>query len=108
MSKFLKFLRDPVWQSIGVLVGVVAIFVSIAPSTKPLGNFSVIHWKKENFIDKWLPSNSVQLLIQGNKQELDNSVIDYYLINNSTEKPILISDYSSPLEIKKGGQQIKF
>jgi hypothetical protein len=107
MSRALAFLRDPVWQSVGALVGVVTLFVTIA-TTSSSGELAVVHMGQVKFSDYGLPKDRVQLLVQGSKQELDRAVVDYYTIANTTSRPILPADYAVALEVTRpeGGPHI--
>jgi hypothetical protein len=102
MSSILRTLRDPIWQAIGALIGIIAIFVSVSGSPPSGGELAVVHFQKVKFGDYLLPVDRVKLLVQGSKQEFNEAVVDYFIINNKTSKAILASDYTVPLEVKKG------
>lgn len=104
MTLILKLLRDPVWQAIGALIGVIAVFVSL--STTPVatggGELAVAHFRQESFSQYWLPNDRVKLNIKGSTKDLNNAVVDYFLIVNKTGKPIVAKDYVSAINVRKG------
>jgi hypothetical protein len=102
MATFLKRLRDPVWQAIGVLVAVIAIFLSTSTSVDKDAELSIVHVRKLKFSAYWLPAERVKLLIQGLAQDVENVEVDYFVLINSSQKPILPFDFVSPIEVSKG------
>ena len=79
-------------------IGIIAIFVSVSGSPPSGGELAVVHFQKVKFGDYLLPVDRVKLLVQGSKQEFNEAVVDYFIINNKTSKAILASDYTVPLE----------
>lgn len=102
MSSVLRVLRDPVWQAIGALIGVIAIFVAISTAPPSGGELAVVHLQKIKFSEYMLPADRIKLLVQGSKQELNDAAVDYFIIQNLTTKPILAADFTKPLEVQKG------
>lgn len=102
MILLLRIFRDPVWQAIGTLIAILAVFVSVQQSPSSRGELSVVHWSRVKFTDYLIPSQRVQLLLQGTKRELDRAVIDYYTVMNTAKRPILPADFTSPIEVVKG------
>lgn len=104
MTLILKLLRDPVWQAIGALIGVIAIFVSL--STTPVatgsGELAVAHFRQESFNQYWLPNDRVKLNIKGSAKELNNAVVDYFLVINKTGRSIVATDFVSAISVEKG------
>lgn len=101
MSLPLRILRDTVWQSIGALISILAIFISVVTLPSSGGELAVIHNSRVKF-DDLIPGQRVQLLAQGLLQELNGTVIDYYILMNTAKRPILPADFTSPIEAVKG------
>lgn len=102
MATLLKYLRDPAWKAIGVLVAVIALFMSASTSAPNRAELSIVHLRNVKFSDYWLPAERVKLLIEGATQDLENVQLDYFLLINSSQRPIVATDITSPIEITKG------
>jgi len=106
-SRFFTFLRDPVWQLIGVLVAIVGLWVTNASSSKANAELSIYHNQKINFEEYRLPSDRIRLVLNGSNQELSRAVVDYYTITNRSDKAIVASDFTSPITLLQGSQTKK-
>jgi hypothetical protein len=99
---FIKFLRDPLWQALGVLVAVVAIFISIVSTAPFEGELSLVRYQTIKFSDYYLPNDRVKLIFGKTTKDFDKSVIDYYWIANSKPNAIRPDDFNTPFTITKG------
>jgi hypothetical protein len=97
----MKYLRDPAWQALGVLVAIFAMFFSISNNIAP-AELSVIHSKTISFNEYLLPENRVKLLIEGLPEKLENVNASYFVLKNFSQFPIKPSDYISPVHVSKG------
>lgn len=100
MTSVMKVLRDPVWQSIGVLIAILALFISTSKVTKDV-ELSIVHWNNMDFDTYWLPPDGINLQFKNKKEDINKIGIDHFLLINSSSKPILPSDYISQLSVKK-------
>ena len=97
----IEFVRDPLWQFIGVILAIVAILVSV---------FVFIYQRRRKAISyeitSWTPIFSIQDLEEEKLQlTYEGQIVnDVYLIIlrivNSGNQPILPDDYEKPIEIK--------
>lgn len=99
MNGLLRVLRDPVWQMIGVVVAVITFLITNAQTDLGPKELVAVHVRQGSLTDQWLPSENVQLLIEGAKYDINNAVADYFLLINESSKPILPEDYVNPIEV---------
>ncbi|HEY8037918.1 MAG TPA: hypothetical protein VIF37_20255 [Methylobacter sp.] len=106
MNTFLKIIRDPIWQAVGVLISVLAIFFTTSVPSPVNGELAIVKTQSINFADYLLPSKLIKLNLQKTSRDMDGAIVDYYTIINKGAKPILPADYTSPLmaELKVGGE----
>jgi len=100
MSTFLRIVRDPAWQAVGVIVAVVGIFISTASITKNSG-LAVIYSQTVKFREYWLPSKQIKVQVRGTSEDINRLQVDYFFVLNATGKPILPTDFVSPLTVTK-------
>lgn len=107
MSDFLRFIRDPIWQAVGVLVGIIGIFLAISSPTQSSGELAIIRIQSINFSDYLLPPNILNFNLPESRKNMDGAIVEYYIVINKGPKPIVPSDYTSPLSIThKSGEEI--
>lgn len=97
LSRMLKILRDPVWGSIGVLIGFVGVFVALAPNVP--GELAVIHVRHISSDDYLLPKDRIKLLVAGGEQQSQDFVVDHFIVTNTSTRPLLAKDFVSPIEV---------
>ncbi len=102
MNLVLRILRDPIWQVLGVFVGVIALFVATTQTTSNRSELSVVHIRQTRMADYWMSGARIKLLIQGTKREIEKTVVDYYMLVDSSTDPIHPTDFIAPLEISAG------
>jgi len=100
MGLFLKVVRDPIWQAVGVVVGIIAMLLTFSQASVTTGELAIVKYTSIGFENYLLPSNSIRLQLKNTGQGLNDAVVDYYLIANKGVRPILPLDFSSPLAIK--------
>lgn len=106
-ARFLQVLRDPLWQFVGVLITLGGLWAATASTSKNKAVLSVYHFHQINFEDYRLPTDRIRLVLNGSNEEISRAVVDYYVIINRSDKPILPADVSSPLTISKASNTKK-
>jgi len=96
----IKFLRDPIWAALGVLVTIIALFLSFGDKDNH-SEVSVIHYMNTKFDSYLLPSNRIKLIIEGIKENIENVEASYFILKNSSSKPLKPEDYLSPITVSK-------
>lgn len=106
MSTFLKIIRDPIWQALGVLVSVLTIFITTSTPSPANGELAIVKTLSISFTDYLLPSKLIKLSSQKTSRDMDGAIVDYYMMVNKGSKPILPTDYTLPLtaELKADGE----
>lgn len=106
MNHFLRIIRDPIWQAVGVLIGVLTLFFSTSTSLPINGELAIIKTRSVIFSDYLLPSKSITLNSQKLSRGMDGAIVDYYTIVNKGSKPIMPSDYTAPItaQLKTEGE----
>lgn len=100
MYKFFKFMRDPIWQAVGVLVSVLIVFFTTSTPTPKNGELAIIKTQSIKFSDYMLPSSILRLNLPKSSQSMDGAIVDYFTIINKGAKPILPNEYTAPLTVK--------
>jgi hypothetical protein len=103
IERILNFIRDPLWQFIGVFVAVLIYFLSPGNS-KDGAELSIYHTQKFKFEDYYLPTDKVKLTLIATKEEIDRATVDYFTIHNKSSKSISVADFISPLTVSPGLQ----
>lgn len=101
---FFKALRDPIWQSVGVLITVLIFFISASTPTLQPSELAIVHMSNLKFNEYWLPSKRVKLTLQGTSHEIDKATVDYFTLINRGDRPILPSDFLNSLSLTAGGK----
>jgi len=76
MTKLLKIVRDPIWQAVGVLVSIVAIFISTSAPTSQNGELAIIKTHSISFADYLLPSKLIKLKLPSESKDMDGATVD--------------------------------
>lgn len=98
----LKYLRDPIWQSIGVILALIVTFLTLNIKSDQKSELVIYPYSKIKFEDFRLPSDQVKLVIQGTKEEIKRAVVDYFIIQNTSNKPILAKDFIENITLSPG------
>lgn len=98
-TRVFSLLRDPIWQLVGVLVSVIALFVAITQTKITPKEILVVHQYQNRLADRLLPGNKFKLMITDTKYDLERSTVDYYLIINRSGKAIRSTDFVAPLTV---------
>lgn len=107
MYKFFKFMRDPIWQAVGVLVSVLIVFFTISTPTSTNGELAIVKTQSIKFSDYLLPNSILRLNLPKSNQSMDGAIVDYFIMINKGAKPILPNEYSAPLTLKsKSSEEI--
>ena len=98
-NRFLSIIRDPIWQLVGVLVSVVALFVAITQTRIAPKEISIIYQYQNRLADRLLPGDKYKLLITDTKYDLERSTVDYYLVINRSGQAVRSTDFVTPLTV---------
>jgi hypothetical protein len=101
--KVVRFLRDQIWQFVGVVLAFVAIFVSynVFWLQRPVKRLDVIVLSSTSLVDI-NPSASDEIFVSYRGVEVDNVAIVEIRVENSGNQPIVESDYSRPVTFTFG------
>lgn len=102
LNATLKYLRDPVWQAVGALVAVIALFITVAPTEPAIvgdSELSIIHTHGIKFDQFLISSDSIQIIAGKSKQDPANLEIEYFQITNTSSKPIYPTDFAESLSV---------
>ena len=107
-KKMADFLRDPVWQMIGAVVGAVALLVTFyGAGGDDRKSVSVAHYVQTTFPEQWLISDKFKLTHEGNSYGINKTFFDYYLITNDSKTVIKPSDFFEPLTVSFSESSVK-
>lgn len=100
MSNLRSYLRDPIWQMIGAVIGLVALLIG-APSlfSDKKNELSIVRIRQVQMASHWLPTDSTKLLMQGRKYDIEKAVIDRFLLINQSSRAIRPEDFVASLTI---------
>lgn len=101
MKTLFVFLRDPIWQAIGVAIAIFALVLT-TNNAKETSDLSVYHYHSVKFEDYQLPTDQIRLTLSGTNEDINAAVVDYFVIKNSSKKPILAGDFTLPISIGAG------
>lgn len=102
----LRILRDPIWQAVGALVGVLAIFLAFVSRSGP-SELAVFPYQTVPFSGYMLPDDRVKMLIKGLPSDINSLQATYFLIVNDGDKPLRSSDFAAPISIRSGDDKSK-
>lgn len=106
MKKLIEFfrLRDPTWQAIGTITGVIAIIVStiaaydILQQSTPISNLTVTEiYNFDPLQFGEAMDGRIALLIDG--VEAESVRVYYYSISNTGQNPIRKDDFVEPIQV---------
>lgn len=101
-TELLKFFRDPAWQVVGVLVAIVAIFATVAVTGTKQENkaeLSIVYLYHVQLSGLLFPTNRIQILAGKSTENPANLVVDYFMIYNSSSKPLQSTDFIEGLSL---------
>jgi hypothetical protein len=103
-----SFLRDPMWQMIGAIVGIIALFVAFFSGGNDKKSVSVTHFLQAEFPDEWQLSKNFGLTHNGSPLEPSKVFFDYYIIRNDSKKlPVKESDFIERLTVHSPWKEIQ-
>lgn len=104
MKNLLTWLRDPIWSSLGVLVAVIAIFLTFSYSGKD--ELAVVQYDGFHKFDEYFPSSTVKLAIQGEINNLNTLYFSYFYIYNSSKSAIKTQDFTKRVSVQPANKKI--
>jgi hypothetical protein len=106
-----KVLRDPIWQSLGVILGLITLIIPIflnfalrqendEQAAEPRKSKLIVHQlSEEYFLPNYLEQlgSRANLLINGKEENF--VTVHKFEIGNQSDHPIQIKDFSAPLQV---------
>ena len=105
MKKLVALLRDPVWQGIGVLIAVIAIFLS--SSNSKLNEISIIPNDTFTNLSEYFPDSKIKFMIEGETSNLNNLYYRYFSIYNSSNLSFKADDFKNKISVKSKNPNIE-
>lgn len=96
----LKLLRDPIWQMLGVIVGLVTLVLTAPQLNISNGELVVLPVRKSPVVDRWMAKDSLKLLIDGSSVDSKSAVATSYLFINESGSPIPSEYFNGPIRIQ--------
>lgn len=101
MNKLIAYLRDPIWQAIGVAIAIFTIVLT-TNNAKENSDLTVYHYHSLKFEDYQLPTDQIRLVLSGTSEDINAAIVDYFVVKNSSKKPIVAADFALPISISAG------
>jgi hypothetical protein len=95
----MQILRDPIWQTVGVVVSVLGIFLTLGSHAGDRREVSVIHNTQDKMANRWLPGDRFSILHDDKKFNIERTVVDYYLIKNESLAAIRPEKFVEPFSV---------
>lgn len=96
----LKFLRDPIWQMLGVIIAVVTLVLTAPQFSLSKSDLVVLPIRKSLVVDRWIPKDSLKLLIDGANVDSNSAIATSYLLINESGSSISPENYNGPIRIQ--------
>lgn len=106
MERLRLVLRDPIWQFVGAVVGLVALYVAF-PKTPQVGELRVVRVTSTslNLLSSTASSGTISLMAGGKEVGGDRISVHFYTLQNKSAKPILGNEFHEGLLVRASREQ---
>ncbi len=105
MKKLVELLRDPIWQGIGVLIAIIAIFLSTSNSKS--NEISIIPHETFKNLAEYFPDSKIKFTIEGETSNLSNLYYRYFSIYNTSNLSFKADDFKKKISVKPKNSNIE-
>ena len=105
MRKIINLLRDPIWQSIAVLVSVLAIFIGLSDSK--INEVSIIPYGEFENLSEYFPDSKIKFTIEGETSNLNNLYYRYFTIQNTSKSSFNKDDFKRNISVKSKNPNVE-
>lgn len=108
MKIIISILRDPIWQSFGVIAAILLFFVANGGSGFGSKELVSIHLRQSKVVDQWISGDGFKIQIDGKFYDASLAVADYFYLYNKSSSSIAPDDFFSRIEASsRQGASIK-
>ena len=97
-ARFIALLRDPIWQAIGAVASIVAVFFTLPSNLFSTGEFLVV--RVLNYPPTaFLPKEDFAVNQRSSGKEVSSLFADYFIVSNNTGRVLQQDQFKQPITV---------